>query len=87
MRLKQPLPRSEEVLGQVKAALTPDWRKLLICIDGADGLGKSSLALWLAWQLGAVAIAGATDPTTCRKSKGNAVGERCWRRGERRGRK
>jgi hypothetical protein len=53
--MKQPLPRSEELLGQVLAALTPQWRKLLICVDGADGLGKSSLALWLAWQLGAVA--------------------------------
>jgi hypothetical protein len=25
---------------------------LLIGIDGADGVGKSSLASWLAWQLG-----------------------------------
>ena len=25
---------------------------LLIGIDGADGMGKSSLASWLAWQLG-----------------------------------
>ena len=56
MRLKQPLPRSEELLGQIKLALTPDWRKLLICVDGANGLGKSSLASWLAWQLSAVAI-------------------------------
>jgi hypothetical protein len=31
-------------------------RKLLICVDGANGVGKSSLASWLAWQLGAVAI-------------------------------
>ncbi len=56
MLLKQPLPRSEELLGQIRVALTPQWHKLLICIDGANGLGKSSLALWLAWQLGAVAI-------------------------------
>jgi hypothetical protein len=33
-----------------------NWLNLLICIDGADGIGKSSLASWLAWQLGAVAI-------------------------------
>jgi hypothetical protein len=44
------------LLGQVQTAFTPEWRKLLICIDGANGLGKSSLASWLAWQLGAVAI-------------------------------
>ena len=56
MRLKQPLPRSEELLGQIKLALTPDCRKPLICVDGANGLGKSSLASWLAWQLSAVAI-------------------------------
>jgi uridine kinase len=56
MRLKCPLGRSQELLRQVHAALTPEWRKLLICIDGANGLGKSSLALWFAWQLGAVAI-------------------------------
>lgn len=54
--MKRPLPRSEELLDHVLAALTPEWRRLLICIDGADGLGKSSLASWLAWQLGAVAI-------------------------------
>jgi uridine kinase len=29
---------------------------LTIAIDGADGCGKSSLASWLAWQLGAVTI-------------------------------
>jgi hypothetical protein len=56
MRLKRPLPRSEDLFGQIQAALAPDWRKLLICVDGADGLGKSSLASWLAWQLGAVVI-------------------------------
>ena len=56
MRLKRPLPRSEDLFGQIQAALAPDWRKLLICVDGANGVGKSSLASWLAWQLGAVAI-------------------------------
>jgi uridine kinase len=28
----------------------------LIAIDGADGCGKSSLASWLAWQLGMPAV-------------------------------
>jgi hypothetical protein len=56
VRLKQPLPRSEELLCRVHTALTPNWLSLLICIDGGDGVGKSSLASWLAWQLGAVAI-------------------------------
>jgi hypothetical protein len=56
MPLKQPLPGSEELLGRVQEALMPNWRRLLICVDGVDGVGKSSLASWLAWQLGAVAI-------------------------------
>ncbi len=54
--LKKPLPRSEELLERVKIALTPDRLPLLIAIDGADGCGKSSLASWLAWQLGMPAI-------------------------------
>jgi hypothetical protein len=29
---------------------------LLVTIDGSDGIGKSSLASWLAWQLGMPAI-------------------------------
>jgi hypothetical protein len=31
--------------------LGPARLPLLIAVDGADGLGKSSLASWLAWQL------------------------------------
>jgi putative SOS response-associated peptidase YedK len=50
--LKSPLPGSEELLRRVKAALGPDREPLLIAIDGRDGVGKSSLASWLAWQLG-----------------------------------
>jgi hypothetical protein len=50
--MKQPLPGSEELLDSVKTALTPQRLPLLIGIDGADGCGKSSLASWLAWQLG-----------------------------------
>lgn len=50
--LKSPLPGSEDLLRRVNDALGPDRNPLLIAIDGADGVGKSSLASWLAWQLG-----------------------------------
>lgn len=50
--MKDPIPRSEELLDAIKEALTPNRLPLLIAIDGADGVGKSSLASWLAWQLG-----------------------------------
>jgi hypothetical protein len=56
LRLKQHLARSEELLCQVQEVLAPDRRSLVICVDGADGVGKSSLASWLAWQLGAASI-------------------------------
>ena len=48
--MKLPIPRSDELLKCVQTALTPNRRPLLIAIDGADGIGKSSLASWLAWQ-------------------------------------
>jgi len=54
--LKKPILHSEELLDQIKAALTPNRLPLLIAIDGADGSGKSSLASWLAWQLGMPAV-------------------------------
>src|SRR3954471_1201276 len=54
--MKEPLPRSEELLARVLEALTPIRLPLLIVIDGADGSGKSSLASWLAWQLGMPAV-------------------------------
>jgi len=54
--MKKPLPGSEQLLARVKQALTPEWLPLLIVIDGADGCGKSSLASWLAWQLGMPAV-------------------------------
>jgi len=54
--MKAPIPRSEELLDRIEQALTPNRRPLLIAIDGADGSGKSSLASWLAWQLGMPAI-------------------------------
>jgi len=56
MIIKSPLPGSEALLRKVQEALGPDRLPLLIAIDGADGIGKSSLASWLAWQLGAPAI-------------------------------
>jgi hypothetical protein len=54
--MKLPIPRSNELLDQIKEALTPNRLPLLVAIDGADGIGKSSLASWLAWQLGMPAI-------------------------------
>ena len=45
--MKAPIQRSDELLDRIEAR-----RPLLIAIDGADGIGKSSLASWLAWQLG-----------------------------------
>ena len=56
MTLKEPIPRSVELLDAIKEALTPNRLPLLIAIDGADGSGKSSLASWLAWQLGMPAV-------------------------------
>jgi hypothetical protein len=56
MTLKKPLPGSEELLARIKQALTPNRLPLLIVIDGADLCGKSSLASWLAWQLGVPAV-------------------------------
>ena len=54
--MKMPIPDSNELLDRIKQALTPDRLPLLIVIDGADGCGKSSLASWLAWQLGMPAV-------------------------------
>jgi hypothetical protein len=54
--MKLPLPESAALLKEVQQCLGPDRAPLLIAIDGADGVGKSSLASWLAWQLGAPAI-------------------------------
>jgi hypothetical protein len=56
MPVKDPLPGSIELLGKVLARLRPERLPLLIAIDGVDGLGKSSLASWLAWQIGAPSI-------------------------------
>jgi len=56
VKLKSALPGSAELLEKVLACLGPDRLPLLIAIDGPDGVGKSSLASWLTWQLGAKAI-------------------------------
>jgi ATPase family protein associated with various cellular activities (AAA) len=37
--------------GGTAKGIRPDRRPLLIGIDGPDGVGKSSLASWLCWQL------------------------------------
>jgi hypothetical protein len=51
-----PLPDSDKVLRAVQTALGPQRKPLLIAIDGIWGIGKSSLASWLAWQLGMPSI-------------------------------
>jgi pantothenate kinase-related protein Tda10 len=56
MPIKMAIPRSEELLDRINEALTPDRLPLLIAIDGADLSGKSSLASWLAWQVGMPAV-------------------------------
>jgi uridine kinase len=54
--LKSPLSGSEKLLEALQKELGPNRKPLLIAIDGADGVGKSSLASWLAWQLGMPAL-------------------------------
>jgi adenylate kinase family enzyme len=56
MPIKIPIPRSEELLDCLNKSLTTGRLPLLIAIDGADLSGKSSLASWLAWQLGMPAV-------------------------------
>jgi 2-phosphoglycerate kinase len=56
MLIKVKIPGSCDLLGRIQEALTPNRLPLLIAIDGADGCGKSSLASWLAWQLGMPAV-------------------------------
>jgi uridine kinase len=54
--LKSLLPRSEQLLQCLQDQLGPNHKPLLIAVDGADGVGKSSLASWLGWQLGMPAV-------------------------------
>jgi pantothenate kinase-related protein Tda10 len=56
MMVKEPLPGSVALLEKVQARLGPNRLPLLIAIDGPDGVGKSSLASWLAWQVSAPAV-------------------------------
>jgi hypothetical protein len=56
MPVKVPIPRSDDLLDRIKDALTTNRFPLLIAVDGADNAGKSSLASWLAWQLGMPAV-------------------------------
>ena len=56
MAKKTALPGSEELLEKLLAHLGPNRLSRLIGIDGDDGVGKSSLASWLAWQLGAPTV-------------------------------
>jgi len=50
--MKPALPRSEELLSDIQKHLGLNRAPALIAIDGPDGVGKSSLASWLGWQLG-----------------------------------
>jgi hypothetical protein len=56
MMMMSPLPDSDKVLDAVQKMLGPERKPLLIAIDGIWGIGKSSLASWLAWQLGMPSI-------------------------------
>lgn len=51
LKVKSALTGFEELLAHVQKELAPNRRPLLIAIDGPDGVGKSALASWLAWQL------------------------------------
>lgn len=48
-------PNYEDVVSWLRPKVVP-WRKFTIAIDGVDNAGKSSLARFLAWQLGMPAI-------------------------------
>lgn len=51
-----PIPGSDRLLSVLTTALTPKRLPLLIGVDGRWGAGKSSVASWLAWQLGMPAV-------------------------------
>jgi uridine kinase len=50
--LKIASPEYERLLINLQSALGPDRKPLLIGVDGREGVGKTSLSSWLAWQLG-----------------------------------
>jgi uridine kinase len=45
------LQKHRDLLQFLQGIIYP-WRKLTVGIDGADGVGKSTLARFLCWQLG-----------------------------------
>lgn len=47
----QPIPGADNLLTCLRSFCLP-WRALTIAIDGRNGAGKTSLARYLAWQLG-----------------------------------
>jgi hypothetical protein len=49
--VKSPLPGYNELLVLLKERLSPKRCPLLIAVDGPCGVGKSTLASWLCWQL------------------------------------
>jgi hypothetical protein len=54
--MKVLIPQQIELLDRVQTALTPDRLPLVIAVDGVNGVGKSSLASWLAWHLDVPAV-------------------------------
>jgi hypothetical protein len=48
-------PEYEAVASWLRSRVLP-WRRMTIVVDGVDHSGKSSLARFLAWQLGMPAI-------------------------------
>lgn len=48
-------PQHQDLLAAIRPLVIP-WRKMTIAVDGFDHSGKSTLARFLAWQLGMPAI-------------------------------
>jgi len=48
---RTPLPGADALLTHLRSFCLP-WRAMIIAIDGRNGAGKTSLARYLAWQLG-----------------------------------
>ncbi len=44
-----------EIRDAIRAAIG-SWRRFIVAVDGVDGVGKSNLARYLAWQFGMPAI-------------------------------
>lgn len=49
--VRTPLPGADALLTHLRSFCLP-WRAMTIAIDGRNGAGKTSLARYLAWQLG-----------------------------------